>query len=158
MWLDVVSHRLWRHKELLSLQPALGVGLLQVSVVWIPTQPCPLYLGTSAVPKRPLSPPPGWAELWLCIAFRSWPFAAADGLGFEHSLVLHLEMPIKLTEAMHTETAYNSGNTHCTQNWNLKHSVHRTSHAYRIPTESHWCQSKNSCEWAVQLLEIYFLL
>lgn len=58
VWPDVASHRLWSHTELLSPQLALGGGLLQVCVVWIPTKPCPLHWGTSAVPRGIEGPQP----------------------------------------------------------------------------------------------------
>lgn len=58
VWPDVASHRLWNHTELLSPQPAPTPMSGCSRTVWIPTQPCPLCWGTSAVPKRAEGPQP----------------------------------------------------------------------------------------------------
>lgn len=88
---------------------------------------------------------PGWAELWLCGC--RW-----AGIWALPCTCTASEMPVRLTEAVHTVTAHNSANTHCTQNWNLNPGVCRTTRAYKAPIEA-----KKPCEWAMQLFANCFL-
>lgn len=88
VWPDVASHRLWSH-----IESSWALSLLQ-HPCWTTTGLCGvnphITLSTVLVQEDwgAPAPPPGWAELWLCIVFRSWSSTGADGLGFEHSIVL----------------------------------------------------------------------
>lgn len=141
-----------------ATQSSWALSLLWV-LVWIPIQPCCCTGGTVLGQEGPQ--PHGLHEQsWGSALFQALVLCSCSWTGL-WALPGTCSVSGTASQAgrgVHTVTAENSAHTHCTQNWNLNHAVHRTTHVYRTPTESHWCQSKKAYEWTVQLCEACFPL